>query len=141
MNKASIIFSAIILATSAQAASSASAAGTPDAPQNIEISGKTSRMDPQDFYKFEGSYDLSNGKSLVLFSRMGRFYAVVRGEARHRIVATGANTFVALDNALALRIEFNENGEGQGELLVGNGSLQSAKVDGGRGPSLAGARN
>jgi hypothetical protein len=75
-------------------------------------------MDPDEFANFTGSYELSNGNSLALFSRGLKKYAAVHGEVRHEIVATSSNSFVAVDKHLQMKIERNANGEIRGELLI-----------------------
>jgi hypothetical protein len=83
----------------------------------ITLPGKTFRMWPEQFYEFKGGYELSNGMTLVLFNIGHGMYAKLNGEDSHRIVATAANTFVALDKQLKMTIDRKENGEVSGEVL------------------------
>ncbi|HXA48440.1 MAG TPA: hypothetical protein VNW52_12470 [Burkholderiaceae bacterium] len=75
-------------------------------------------MAPDEFGRFTGSYSLSNGSSLALFSRGLKKYAALHGEAWHEIVATSSNSFVAVDKQLQMTIQRHENGEVTGELLI-----------------------
>jgi hypothetical protein len=93
--------------------------------ETVTISGakaekvqQTRVMAPDEFAQFTGSYALSNGNSLALFSRGLKNYAAVHGEARHEIVATSAHSFVAVDKHLEMTIDRNANGEISGELLI-----------------------
>jgi hypothetical protein len=81
-------------------------------------------MSRDDFAEFTGSYDLANGKSLSLFTRGLKKYAVIGGEARHEIVATRANTFVSLDKQLKMTIARSENGDATGEVLIAQAQTQ-----------------
>jgi len=83
------------------------------------------QMSPDEFGKYTGSYDLSNGKSLSLFTRGMKKYAVIQGEARHEIVATRSNTFVSTDKQLKMTIDKQENGDAQGELLIASAQPQT----------------
>lgn len=84
----------------------------------IEAPDRTYWMPPERFYQFLGSYDLANGQTLSLFERGTFKYAQVSDQPRHRIVATGKNTFVALDRQLKMRIDLKEDGEASGELYM-----------------------
>ena len=113
-----------ILALSSVAALAQS--GT-DNQGNVTVSGVSPKYDlangvrpmsADEFGRFAGSYDLANGKSLSLFSRGLKKYAVVEGGARHEIVATRANTFVSKDQQLKMTIDLADNGDASGELLI-----------------------
>jgi hypothetical protein len=84
----------------------------------ISVPDKIRSMPLDEFNRFTGSYELANGNSLALFSRGLKKYAKVHGEAWHEIVATSANSFVALDKQLEMTIDRQENGEVKGELLM-----------------------
>jgi hypothetical protein len=75
------------------------------------------QMQPDEFGKYVGSYELSNGKSLSLFLRGQKKYAMIDDEAMHEIVATRANTFVAKDQQLMMTIDRKEDGDAGGEVL------------------------
>jgi hypothetical protein len=81
-------------------------------------------MSPDEFGKYTGSYDLSNGKSLSLFTRGLKKYAVIQGEPVHEIVATRENTFVSKDSQLKMTIDRHENGDARGELLIASAQPQ-----------------
>jgi hypothetical protein len=83
----------------------------------ITLPEKTFRMWPEQFYEFKGGYELSNGMTLVLFNIGHGMYAKLNGQDSHRIVATGANTFVALDQQLKVTIDLKENGDVSGTVL------------------------
>jgi hypothetical protein len=93
--------------------------------ETVTISGsksaqapQTRSMAPDEFAHFTGSYSLSNGNSLALFSRGLKKYAALHGEAWHEIVATSSNSFAAVDKQLQMTIDRHENGEVTGELLI-----------------------
>jgi hypothetical protein len=103
--------------------------------ETVTISGAKSEnvqqhraMAPDEFAQFTGSYALSNGNSLALFSRGMKKYAAIHGEAWHEIVATSSNSFVALDNHLQMNIARNVNGEVSGELLIAAAPDQTAGI-------------
>jgi hypothetical protein len=75
-------------------------------------------MSPGEFSQFTGSYELSNGNSLAIFSRGQLKYAAVHGGEWHEIVATSSNSFIAKDRKLQMRIDHNANGDVSGELLM-----------------------
>jgi hypothetical protein len=100
-------------------------AQTGSSGETITISGAKAnllnqprQMSPEEFGQFTGSYELSNGNSLALFSRGLIKYAAVHGGAWHEIVATSSNSFIAKDKKLQMKIDHNANGEVTGELLM-----------------------
>ncbi len=109
------LLSALPLAVAAQS--------TPDANTVTISSGDAQsqayKMQPREFAEFKGLYSLSNGQTLFVFSRQGTtMYANVKGQPAHEIIATGPNTFVALDRQLKMTIDRRTNGEVSGELLM-----------------------
>lgn len=92
-----------------------------------DLSQGTRIMPADEFGQFTGSYDLSNGKTLSLFARGEKKYAVVEGGDRHEIVATRANSFVSVDQQLKMTIVRDDNGDAKGELLIA-GPQQLARV-------------
>lgn len=84
----------------------------------IEVPEHLRRMDSDEFYVYKGAYDLSNGKVLTLSQRGSQMYAEVEDEGMHRIVATAANAFVALDRQLQMKIDIHDDGSVDGELLM-----------------------
>ncbi|HSY29451.1 MAG TPA: hypothetical protein VK832_18215 [Burkholderiaceae bacterium] len=86
-------------------------------------------MSSDEFSQFAGSYELSNGNSLALFSRGQLKFAAVHGGAWHEIVATSSNSFIAKDKKLQMTINHNANGDVSGELLMAAESGQVASGD------------
>jgi len=82
------------------------------APQQIRP------MSAGEFSQFAGSYDLSNGHSLTLFSRGLQKFAAVEGGAWHELVATSSHSFSSRDNQLKVTIDRHENGGVDGELVM-----------------------
>lgn len=72
----------------------------------------------EEFRQFAGAYDLSNGDTLQLRRAGGVMYARIGSQEEHRIVATGHNSFVALDRQLKVRIDHHDDGSVGGELLM-----------------------
>lgn len=68
-------------------------------------------MQTREFGQFRGTYDLSNGQTLVLSRSAGKMYAQLDDQTGHEIVATNQNTFVALDRKLKIKVETFLNGE------------------------------
>ncbi|WP_295751394.1 hypothetical protein [Undibacterium sp.] len=85
--------------------------------QSIVLPSETYAMRSDEFYKFKGSYSLSNGMSLSLFERGRSMFAQIDDQERHQIVATASNAFVAKDQQLKMRIDLKDNGEVGGELF------------------------
>jgi hypothetical protein len=83
-------------------------------------------MSPGEFSQFTGSYELSNGDSLALFSRGLKKYAALHGEAWHEIVATSDNTFVAKDQQLKIEIYREDNDLVHGDLYLPKAAAQTA---------------
>jgi hypothetical protein len=131
------LLSSISLAAVAQSdapSGPASSSATSSETQSVTIGAMSPKYDvtqgvrqmsPDEFGKYTGSYDLSNGKSLSLFSRGLKKYAVIQGEARHEIVATRGNTFVSTDKQLKMTIDKLDNGDAKGELLIASAQPQT----------------
>ena len=123
------------LATALCAFSFAVSAQTTPSDSNVTIVGKSlsaakaadaRHMDQVDFYHFAGSYDLANGDTLSLANHGSLFFAKVGGQAWHRIVSTGDNSFVALDQQLKMRIDRKDDGNVSGEVLIAAPASQMA---------------
>ena len=84
--------------------------------KSINLPSKIYRMDSDEFYKFKGSYFLSNGMTLSLFERGRTMFARIDNQDRHQIVASASNAFVAKDLQLKMRIDLADNGDVSGEL-------------------------
>jgi len=84
----------------------------------IEVPEHTYHMPRSDFEVFRGGYDLSNGQTLKLTHSGTAMYAEIDKEGRHRIVATGHDSFVALDRKLQMKIDWHPDGSVGGEVLI-----------------------
>lgn len=109
------------------AASTAATAQTLPPEHTVTVPGNSLRIDVpehprymmrQDFKKFVGTYDLSNGDTLELRLAGAVKYARIGQQEEHRIVATDHNAFVALDRQLKVRINHNDDGSVDGELVM-----------------------
>lgn len=83
-----------------------------DAPTHVRY------MDENEFYPYKATYTLANGQELTLTARGRRMYAEVDQLGKHRIVATSANSFTALDQQLQMTINLLPNDNVTGELLM-----------------------
>jgi hypothetical protein len=119
------------------AASTAATARTLPPEHTVSVPGNSLRIDVpahprymmrQDFKKFVGTYDLSNGDTLELRLAGAIMYARIGKQEEHRIVATDRNAFVALDRQLKVRIDHNDDGSVDGELVM---VVPSQKLSGG----------
>lgn len=88
------------------------------APLHIAAPGAGRYMDPEEFRLYKGGYSLSNGQTLTLSRSGTKMYAEVDQLGAHQIVVTGKDTFVALDRKLQVRLEFADDGDVGGELLM-----------------------
>ena len=89
--------------------------------QTIELPAQRHFMNAQDFAPFRGGYELANGQVLHLrnIGSMGALmYARIDDKEEHRIIATGRDSFVALDQQLAMRIDLRDDGSVGGEVLM-----------------------
>lgn len=109
------------------AASTATTAQTLPPEHTVTVPGNALRIDVpehprymmrQDCKKFVGTYDLSNGDTLELRLAGAVMYARIGKQEEHRIVATDHNAFVALDRQLKVRIDHNDDGSVDGELVM-----------------------
>ena len=109
------------------AANTAAIAQTLPLEHTVTVPGNSLRIDVpehprymmrQDFKKFVGVYDLSNGDTLELRLAGAVKYARIGKQEEHRIVATDHSAFVALDRQLKVRIDHNDDGSVDGELVM-----------------------
>jgi len=84
----------------------------------IVVPEHTYRMDRRDFEEYSGGYELSNGQTLTLRHNGFAMYASLDGQEPHRIVATGRNSFVALDRKLQVKLDLQPDGKVGGEVLI-----------------------
>jgi hypothetical protein len=75
----------------------------------IELPVNYRKMWPDNYQDIKGGYTLSNGMTLSIVSRGTGMYAYVDDDQPHKIVATGSNTYVALDRQL--RVELVREGD------------------------------
>lgn len=127
MNKLTLlsIAGAIALTSFAQAA--------PKDDPMVTISGAKSEtqeqtrvMSADEFAHFVGSYELSNGSSIALFTRGQKKYAALHGEAWHELAATSANSFVAKDHQLKIDIWRGDDGVVSGDVYLPKSDVQTA---------------
>ena len=120
MNKL-ILFSllgALTLTTTAQSAQDESTVTITQPKYTITLPEQSYRMTADEFNEYKGAYDLSNGMTLSVFKRGQTMYARIDDQDSHIIVATAADTFVARDKQLKMRIENHSNGEVSGEVYM-----------------------
>lgn len=116
-----ILFSllgALTLTTTAQTAQDESTVTITQPKYTITMPDRTYRMSADEFKTFNGAYDLANGMVLSVFKRGFTMYARIDGQDSHEIVATAADTFVARDKQLKMRIENHSNGDVSGEVYM-----------------------
>lgn len=104
----------------------------------IELPAHRHFMSAQEFAPFRGGYELANGQVLYLRNAgsIGAFmYARIDDQEEHRIIASSSDSFVALDQQLAMRIDLRDDGSVGGEVLMllpaeklANGDLVPARV-------------
>ena len=85
---------------------------------SIDLPARPHYMMREDFKQFSGSYDLSNGDTLELRRAGAAMYARIGKQQEHQIVASGRNSFVALDRQLKVRIDHKDDGTVGGELVM-----------------------
>lgn len=84
----------------------------------IELPAKPIHLFPGDFDVYKGTYDLSNGETMVLRSRGHRIYAEIGDRPRTEMVAAASNVFVAVDRQFKMTLSAPEFGDITGELLM-----------------------
>lgn len=78
-----------------------------DEPQVVVPASKTverTYMPPDDFARYKGAYDLSNGKTLYLIRKATRIYARVDEQSMHEITPASRDTFHALDGTMSMSL-------------------------------------
>ncbi len=116
-----LIAAALVLvsfAASAQPTSDSNTVTITGNQKSIVLPASPRTMDEQEFSKFTGSYELSNGDSIALFSSAGVKYAALHGQPAHALVAKNGNTFVARDLQLAVTLDKGDDGKVGGEVLM-----------------------
>lgn len=125
MNKLALLSFLGAIALTAQAA--------PKDDPMVTISGAKSETQEQtmvmpasEFSRFVGSYELSNGGSIALFTRGQKKYAALHGEAWHELAATSTNSFVAKDRQMKIDIWLDDNGFVSGAVYIPKSDVQTA---------------
>ncbi|WP_154668240.1 hypothetical protein [Pseudoduganella violaceinigra] len=73
-------------------------------------------MSPDEFAKYKGAYDLSNGKTLYLVRRATRLFARVDEQSEHEITSAGTDKFQALDGKMVMELAFAQDDSVSGQL-------------------------
>lgn len=84
----------------------------------IVLPAKAHHMYPGDFDVYKGSYDLSNGETMVLRSHGRRMFADIGNRPRTEMVAASPNEFVAVDRQFKMTLAHDGFGPVNGELLL-----------------------
>lgn len=113
-----IVFTAFALSSLAVTAQTASEIPTVRITAEQDSSGlnKAYVMLAEQFAKFKGAYKMRNGMSMSLFEIDRARFAQINDEEKHEIVATAANSFVAQDKKMKIRIDLDDNGQANGEV-------------------------
>lgn len=110
---------ALALAAAASFATLAQAAPqAPDAPapaaSTIRVPGVPMapyRLKSEDYSYYKGTYELSNGKYMVVTNRGKRFFADIDGERRAELIPVGRNVFIARDADMIMMFDEVYNGQ------------------------------
>lgn len=86
--------------------------------KSIALPESPRAMSELEFGKYAGSYELSNGDSIALFTRAGAKYAALHGQPAHELVAKSGHTFVAKDLQLEVTIDKSDENKISGEVLM-----------------------
>lgn len=92
-----------------QAPGATGAAGT-----TIQVPGAPMapyRLDSEGFADYKGTYELSNGKYMVVSNRGRRFYAEIDGERRAELIPVGRNVFIGRDADMIMMFDEVFNGQ------------------------------
>lgn len=73
-------------------------------------------MSPDEFGKYKGAYDLSNGKTLYLIRKATRLYARVDEQNEHEITRAGSGKFQALDGKMWMELVWANDDSVSGSL-------------------------
>lgn len=114
----------IIVAVALGALAAGASAQTQPAAEEIRISAGLARIElpeqlhnvwPDEFDRIQGTYRLSNGKTMQLSSWGNRMYAKIDGMPKRQLAAVSPYVFVARDLQLKIRIN---NVDGAGPLMA-----------------------
>ena len=96
-------------------------------PASKEVS--RSYMSPDEFSKYEGAYDLSNGKTLYLVRKASRMFARVDEQSEHEITRAGNGKFQALDGKMWMELVWAHDDSVGGSLNYVDDSPSVAGLD------------
>lgn len=85
-------------------------------PALKEAQIQRSYMSPGDFARYNGSYELSNGKTLYLTRKATRMWAQVDEQTPHEITGSSSGKFQALNGNMAMHLVFAADDTVSGEL-------------------------
>jgi hypothetical protein len=109
---------ALCASMGAQAQQSDESVTVPAPRLSIDLPDHRYHMDDWQMRQFRGSYTLDNGQTLHLRGGGTAVYGEIDELGPHRMVAIRPNTFVALDRKLQVRIDFDQNDDAGGEVLM-----------------------
>ena len=109
---------ALCASMGAQAQQSNESVTVPAPRLTIDLPDHRYHMDDWQMRQLRGSYTLDNGQTLHLRGGGTAVYGEIDDQGPHRMVSTKPNTFVALDRQLQVRIDFDQNDEAGGEVLM-----------------------
>ena len=120
-----LVIGTLALALSQHAVLAADISPAEQIAQTIELPAHVPHMDFAAASEFIGVYELSNGEALKIGKRGLSLYASLdSSDVRHRVVATGKNTFVSVDKQLKIHLEFDKYGDVSGEVYIAQGINQ-----------------
>ena len=96
-------------------------------PASKEV--QRSYMSPDEFSKYNGAYDLSNGKTLYLIRKATRMYARVDEQSEHEITRAGNGKFQALDGKMWMELVWANDDSVSGSLNYVDESPSMAGLD------------
>jgi hypothetical protein len=102
---------------------SAIAQDAPDASiwvnaNDITLPAKPYKMFPEDWDAFKGTYDMSNGQTMVLRRTGLRMYARIASRPPQELVAAAENEFVAVYQQLKMRLVDEGLGHVTGQMVM-----------------------
>lgn len=86
-------------------------------------------ISPDEFSKYKGAYDLSNGKTLYLIRKATRIFARVDDQAEHEITRAGNGEFQALDGKMWMELVWANDDTVSGSLTYVDESPSMAGLE------------
>lgn len=86
-------------------------------------------ISPDEFSKYKGAYDLSNGKTLYLIRKATRIFARVDDQTEHEITRAGNGEFQALDGKMWMELVWANDDTVSGSLTYVDESPSMAGLD------------